>query len=144
MGRIRSTQLLLEECIRAVQTPEDGAIVSFVGQVRNHNEGLSVLKLEYHAYIEMAEAELAKILLELRTRFQTVHMEATHRIGMLTVGDIAVVAVTSSAHRGEAFEACHTLIDQIKERLPIWKREHGPEGPYWVHWKDARCHGHHE
>ena len=75
-----------------------------------------------------------------------VRVAATHRVGPLHVGDVAVACAASAPHRGEAFRACRELIDRIKARLPIWKREHGPDGPYWVGWEDARCapdHGDH-
>lgn len=62
-----------------------------------------------------------------------------HRTGALAVGDIAVVCAASAPHRAEAFLACRALIDRVKERAPIWKREHGPDGAYWVGWQDARC-----
>jgi molybdopterin synthase catalytic subunit len=71
---------------------------------------------------------------------------ASHRVGALAIGDAAVVCAVITPHRGEAFRSCSKLIDEIKALLPIWKREHGPEGPYWVGWRDARCdaddHGH--
>jgi molybdopterin synthase catalytic subunit len=66
-----------------------------------------------------------------------------HRVGRLSVGDLAVVCAASAPHRDEAFRACRLLIDRIKERVPIWKCEHGPDGPYWVGFRDARCTGHH-
>ena len=70
-----------------------------------------------------------------------------HRTGALVVGDVAVVCAASAPHRGEAYAACRALIDRVKARVPIWKREHGPDGAYWVGWQDARCeapeHGHH-
>ena len=62
-----------------------------------------------------------------------------HRVGELSVGDAAVACAASAPHREEAFRACRLLIDRIKSRVPIWKREHGPDGPYWVGWEDARC-----
>jgi molybdopterin synthase catalytic subunit len=77
-----------------------------------------------------------------------VRLAALHRIGSLAVGDLAVICAAGAPHRGEAFKACRALIDRIKQRVPIWKREHGPDGPYWVGWEDARCgdghdHSHH-
>ena len=74
-----------------------------------------------------------------RGRSPSVRVAATHRIGALRVGDVAVACAASAPHRDEAFLACRLLIDRIKARLPIWKREHGPDGPYWVGWEDARC-----
>jgi molybdopterin synthase catalytic subunit len=64
-----------------------------------------------------------------------------HRTGTLSVGDVAVVCAASAPHRGEAYRACRALIDRVKARVPIWKREHGPDGAYWVGWQDARCGG---
>jgi molybdopterin synthase catalytic subunit len=64
-----------------------------------------------------------------------------HRTGALVVGDVAVVCAASAPHRDEAYRACRALIDRIKSRVPIWKREHGPDGAYWVGWHDARCEG---
>jgi molybdopterin synthase catalytic subunit len=144
--RIRREPLSLDELVGAVARPEAGAIATFVGVVRCVNEGRSVSLLEYEAYGSMAEAELQRILDELEREIPAVRVAATHRIGALSVGDIAVACAASAPHRSEAFHACRELIDRIKARLPIWKREHGPEGPYWVGWEDARCspdHGEH-
>ena len=68
-----------------------------------------------------------------------VRLAVLHRVGRLVVGDVAVVCAASAPHRGEAFKACRLLIDRIKASVPIWKREHGPDGPYWIGWQDARC-----
>lgn len=145
--RIRQEPLSLDELVRAVSRPEAGAVATFYGVVRNMNEGRSVTLLEYEAYGAMAEAELGRILEEMEREMPEVRVAATHRIGALSVGDAAVACAASAPHRGEAFRACRELIDRIKSRLPIWKREHGPDGPYWVGWEDARCppdHGEHE
>lgn len=142
MGRIRSEKIDVTEASAAVTHAGAGAVVTFVGAVRDHNEGRPVTKLEYEAYGTMAEAELARIEAELSTD-PSVRVFALHRVGALDVGDAAVVCAASAPHRGEAFAACRELIDRIKARLPIWKREHGPDGPYWVGWVDARCVGDH-
>ena len=145
--RIRTEPLSLDELVRAVSRPEAGAVATFYGVVRNMNEGRRVTLLEYEAYGTMAEAELGRILEEMEREMPEVRVAATHRIGALSVGDAAVACAASAPHRGEAFRACRELIDRIKARLPIWKREHGPDGPYWVGWEDARCppdHGEHE
>jgi molybdopterin synthase catalytic subunit len=73
-----------------------------------------------------------------------VRLAVTHRTGALAVGDVAVVCAASAPHRGEAYQACRALIDRVKSRVPIWKREHGPEGAWWVGWEDARCEPGHE
>jgi molybdopterin synthase catalytic subunit len=137
--RIREEPLSLDEAVAAVSHAGAGGIATFVGVVRDHNDGRSVTLLEYEAYARMAEAELGRILDEIREELPGVRVFAEHRIGALHVGDAAVVCAASAVHRGEAFEATRRLIDRIKERLPIWKREHGPDGPYWVGWIDARC-----
>lgn len=137
--RIRTEPLDLSELIAEVSHPGAGGITTFLGVVRDHNEGRAVTLLEYEAYGTMAEAELARIMDEIVKEIPGARVAATHRIGALRVGDAAVACAVSAPHRGEAFTACRELIDRIKARLPIWKREHGPDGPYWVGWEDARC-----
>jgi len=137
--RIGTAPLSLDESVRAVDHAGAGAVATFVGVVRDHNDGRPVTLLEYEAYTSMAELELARIEAEIEADSPAVRVHATHRVGALRVGDAAVVCAASAPHRGEAFAACRRLIDAIKHRLPIWKREHGPDGPYWVGWVDARC-----
>lgn len=139
MGRIRSEALSLDEMVAAVSHPGAGGVATFVGVVRDLNDGRAVSLLEYEAYGTMAEAELGRIMAEITSEIEGVRVAATHRIGALQVGDAAVMCAASAPHRGEAFDACRELIDRVKARLPIWKREHGPDGPYWVGWEDARC-----
>jgi len=140
---VRDTPLDLAEAILAVSSDEAGALSVFVGTVRNHNEGLKVTLLEYQAYESMAEKQMAKIAQKIEAELPGVRLAALHRVGELSVGDSAVICVASSPHRHEAFVACRQLIDRIKEDVPVWKREHGPDGPYWVGWQDARCRGGH-
>jgi molybdopterin synthase catalytic subunit len=137
--RIRAEALSLDEVIAEVSHPGAGGVATFLGVVRDFNDGRAVTLLEYEAYGAMAEAEIARIHAELTAEMPGVRVAATHRVGPLRVGDAAVVCAASAPHRGEAFAACRELIDRIKARLPIWKREHGPDGPYWVGWEDARC-----
>jgi molybdopterin synthase catalytic subunit len=138
-GRLRTEPLSLDELIRAVSHSGAGGVATFVGVVRDVNDGRAVTLLEYEAYGSMAESELAAILVEIADEIPGVRLAATHRVGALQVGDAAVACAASAPHRGEAFRACRALIDRIKARLPIWKREHGPDGPYWVGWEDGRC-----
>jgi molybdopterin synthase catalytic subunit len=140
MTRIVEHALSLDELVSEVAHPGAGAIVTFLGVVRNENDGRAVSLLEYEAYPTMAEAEMERILVEVAEEVEGVRVAARHRVGALRVGDVAVACVASAPHRGEAFRACRLVIDRIKERVPIWKREHGPDGPYWVGWEDARCH----
>jgi molybdopterin synthase catalytic subunit len=138
-GRIRAEPLSLDELLMEVCHPGAGGVTTFLGVVRDVNEGRAVALLEYEAYGSMAEAELSRILAEIAAEIPGVRASATHRVGALSVGDVAVACAASAPHRDEAFRACRLLIDRIKARLPIWKREHGPDGPYWVGWEDARC-----
>src|SRR5882672_6598572 len=141
---IREEAIGSDEAVRHVGHGGAGAIATFLGIVRDQNDGRAVAKLEYQAYLPMARAELQRIAEELEKEIPGVRLAALHRVGALAVGDIAVVCAVSAPHRGEAFRACRLLIDRIKERVPIWKREHGPAGPYWVGWEDARCGDDHE
>jgi molybdopterin synthase catalytic subunit len=136
---VRSTPLSVDETLRAVSHPSAGGIDIFAGVVRDTNDGRAVTRLEYTAYDGMAEAEMRRIADEIIGEMPGVRLAAQHRVGDLNVGDIAVVTAASATHREEAFRACRLFIDRIKERVPIWKREHGPDGAYWVGWEDARC-----
>jgi molybdopterin synthase catalytic subunit len=137
--RVRDTPLVVAEAVAAVSAPDVGGIDLFLGAVRNHNDGRAVTRLEYHAYVSMAEKEMQRIAEEIAREIPGVRLAALHRVGALAVGDLAVVCAAGAVHRAEAFAACRALIDRIKHRVPIWKREHGPDGPYWVGWEDARC-----
>jgi molybdopterin synthase catalytic subunit len=136
---LRETAIDAAEAIAHVTHPGAGGIDVFLGVVRDHNDGRPVTKLEYQAYASMAKAEMARIGEEIERQIEGARVAAIHRVGSLVVGDVAVVCVASAPHRDEAFRACRLLIDRIKERVPVWKREHGPQGAYWVGWVDARC-----
>ena len=115
-----------------VESSGRGAVVSFAGLVRDHHGGRAVVRLEYSAYEPMAEAECARIVAEAEARWP-VAVALRHRLGELAVGETAVAAVASAAHRGEAFEACRHVIEQVKSRVPIWKREYYADGSVaWV------------
>lgn len=110
-----------------------GAYVSFEGWVRDHNEGLAVTRLEYEAFVDLAVKEGERILDEAMRRFPIKHALCVHRIGALAIGELAVWVGVSAAHRGEAFEACRYIIDEVKHRVPIWKKEHYVNGDSgWV------------
>jgi molybdopterin synthase catalytic subunit len=100
-----------------------GAFVSFEGWVRDHNEGKEVLTLEYEAYDQLCNNEAQAIFAEVREKFGVIEVCCVHRTGALKIGELAVWVGVSSAHRGDAFAACRYLIDEIKSRLPIWKKE---------------------
>lgn len=110
-----------------------GACVSFEGWVRNHNDGRPVSKLEYEVYRPLAITEGERILQEACQRFEVADAACIHREGLLELGDTAVIAAAVAAHRDEAFKACRYIIDEVKRRLPIWKREHYSDGEtLWV------------
>jgi molybdopterin synthase catalytic subunit len=140
-AELRERALSVEECVAAVSHAGAGGIDVFVGVVRDRNDGRDVTRLEYQAYEGMAVAEMQRIVGEIEREMEGVRVAVQHRVGSLLVGDAAVVCAASAVHRGEAFDACRRLIDRIKARVPIWKREHGPDGAAWVGWVDARCHG---
>ncbi len=111
-----------------------GAYASFEGWVRDHNDGRPVGGLYYEAYTALAEAEGARILQEARGRFAIVDAACVHRTGELALGDLAVWVGVSAAHRGAAFDACRWIIDEVKSRVPIWKRERYASGDTdWLH-----------
>lgn len=115
-----------------VHDPARGGIASFLGVVRSHHQGRQVLRLEYSAYPEMAEAECARILGEAKGRWP-VEVAVRHRLGTLDPGELAVAVVVAGGHREEAFAACRFVIEELKRRVPIWKREHFADGSVeWV------------
>jgi len=116
-----------------VSDPECGAVVLFLGTVRNHSEGKTdVSHLEYEAYDGVVEAKLAEIASEAAQRWPVSRVAVVHRVGSLGVGESSVAVAVSSPHRADAFEAGRYLIDELKRRVPIWKKEHWPGGAEWV------------
>jgi len=105
-----------------------GGYVSFEGWVRDQNEGQEVTRLEYEAFQELAVKEGDRIVVGALRRFPVKHALCIHRVGSLDLGDMAVWVGVSSAHRGEAFDACRFIIDEVKHRVPIWKKEHYRSG----------------
>jgi len=120
-----------------------GAAVTFEGRVRDHNLGRSVVGLEYEAYSELATSEGNCIIEEAKEKFAIIDAVAVHRYGQLGLKDIAVCIVVFSSHRDAAFLACRYIIDEIKARLPIWKREHYATGDaQWVDCPGCKSHRH--
>lgn len=118
---------------RALVDPAAGAAVCFEGCVRNHHGGESVVALEYEAHAGIAAKEGEAILAEARARFHVIAVHAQHRVGRLEIGDCAVWVGVAAAHRGAAFDACRYVIDELKARLPVWKKEHYAHGESgWV------------
>jgi len=119
--------------LRAVARPDCGAAVLFLGTVRNHSVGkVDVTHLEYEAYEGVVEPKIAEIVAEARNRWPVRSVAAVHRVGSLGVGEVAVGVAVSSPHRSDAFDAGRYVIDELKARVPIWKKEHWAGGAEWV------------
>jgi molybdopterin synthase catalytic subunit len=119
---------------RALADAAAGACVTFEGWVRNRNDGRAVLRLDYQAYAPLAQAEGERILAEAARRFGIVAARCAHRTGSLAIGDLAVWVGVSAGHRDAAFAACRYIIDEVKQRVPIWKNEHYADGESgWLH-----------
>jgi len=118
---------------RGLADPGCGALVTFEGWVRNHSDGRSVARLDYEAYEALAVREGERIIAEALGRFAIRHARCVHRLGALDLGDLAVWVGVSAAHRGDAFTACSYIIDEVKNRVPIWKKEfYGSGDSGWV------------
>jgi molybdopterin synthase catalytic subunit len=116
----------------AVTASGDGGVVTFQGVVRDNARGKQVRSLEYDAYVEMAEQQMAQIAAEVEARWEDATVAMVHRIGRLEIGDCSVVVAVACPHRGEAFEACRYAIDTLKSTVPIWKKEIYTDGEEWV------------
>jgi molybdopterin synthase catalytic subunit len=132
MGFLSHQVLNPADLMAEVSAPERGGIVTFVGLVRDHHVGRRVCSLAYSAYEPMAEAVCAEILAEAESRWP-VRIALRHRIGALAIGEAAVAIAVAGGHRDEAFAACRYLIEELKRRVPIWKRETYADGSdEWV------------
>ena len=120
-----------------------GGFCSFEGWVRNNNEGQAVNGLDYEAFVDLAVKEGARIVEEAIRRFGVAKAVCVHRVGSLAIGDVAVWVGVSSGHRDEAFKACRYVIDEVKHRVPIWKKEHYVNGDSgWVNCERCAEHAH--
>jgi molybdopterin synthase catalytic subunit len=130
--KITQDPIDLQELIDFVADPGAGAMTTFVGTTRNTNDGRRVIRLEYECYPGMAEKEMAKIAAEVLARWPVVKIAMTHRLGRVDIGEASVAIAVSSGHRHAAFEACHYAINQLKETVPIWKKELYEGGELWI------------
>ena len=130
--QITEEALVADQLYGEVAAPAHGAVVSFAGVVRDNAEGRKTRYLVYEAYAEMARAELAAIGGRIRERWPIAEVAITHRVGRVEVGEISVLIAVACPHRGEAFDACQYAIDQVKETVPIWKKEVFEDGEMWV------------
>jgi molybdopterin synthase catalytic subunit len=130
------TPLSMDAVVNHVSHPGAGAVVVMIGCVRDHTRKdgavVSVHRLEYEAYGEMAESVIRSHCEDLERATPGLRCAVAHRVGNLVPGDLAVVVAASSPHRAEAFEGCRALIERLKHDAPIWKREHGDDGISWV------------
>lgn len=119
--------------LKEVEREEAGAVALFVGTVRNHSDDhTGVTHLEYEAFEERVEEVIAGLVAEARSRWPILAGVVEHRVGRVSLGEPAVVVAVSTAHRSDAFQAARYLIDELKERAPLWKKEHWPGGAEWV------------
>lgn len=132
MFKVTADELSIDEARTAVEDPAAGAIDLFLGVVRNENLGREVQYLEYDAYPEMAERVMRDIADEAKDRFGLLHCAILHRTGRLEIGETSLIVAVSSGHRRESFEGGHWLVDEIKKRVPVWKKEVWTDGEEWV------------
>ncbi len=129
---LQEAPLDLAALVARVAAADRGGIACFIGNVRDHHGGRAVRRLEYSAYLAMAEAECARIVAAAENRWP-VAVALAHRIGGLDIGEAAVAVAAAGAHRDEAFDACRYVIEEVKRRVPIWKREFYTDGTVlWV------------
>lgn len=130
--RVRGEAFSPEEAVREVEGPDCGAVVSFVGVVRDRNQGQPVLALEYEVFAPMALKVFAGIEAEAGARWPGARLAIHHREGRLLPGEVSVVIAAAAPHRADAFDACRHAIEALKQDAPIWKRETHPDGSVWV------------
>lgn len=124
------------QLITSASAESAGAVAVFIGTARNSSSshpGTEVLRLEYEAYVPMAEQQIHAIAQEAAESFGLLNVLTHHRIGVLGIGEAAVVVVVSSPHRAAAFDGCRYVIEELKKRVPIWKKEVFNDGSEWVH-----------
>jgi molybdopterin synthase catalytic subunit len=132
LAEVREEDLSLDEVVAAVRHPAAGGIATFVGVVREHDQGAAVDALDYSAH-PTAPDVLRQVAEEVAGHHAVIALAAVHRVGHLEIGDLAVVVAVSAAHRGAALEACRELIDTLKARVPIWKHQLFSDGSdEWV------------
>ena len=132
MFRVTDKPIDLQELVDRVTDPEAGAIATFIGTTRNNNQGRRVIALDYEAYPEMAEKELARLGEEAKKKWQICRMAIVHRIGPVQISEPSVIIAVSAAHREAAFAACRFAIEEIKKTVPIWKKEVYEGGEIWI------------
>jgi len=130
--RVTGEVLKPEEAIAAVESPASGAINLFLGVVRDNNLGRNVGYLEYDAYPAMAERVMSELAEEAKERFGLEDCAVLHRTGRLEIGETSLLVAVASGHRAESFEAGHWLVNEIKKKVPVWKKEVWDDGEAWI------------
>ncbi len=128
----------IESVLESVVTPEAGGVDLFLGTTRNQSKGKRVIRLEYEAYTPMALKTMTELEREVRERWKVSRISIVHRIGVVPITETSVAIAVSAPHRKEAFEACRYAIDELKKRVPIWKKEIFEDGEEWVENAEAR------
>ena len=129
---IQEADFSVDSILQDLKQSENGALVVFTGIVRGKNEGYTTERLEIQVYKEMALNQLRKIREEAFQQFNVNHIQIIHRIGTLNVTDNIVLIAVGAGHREEAFQACRFVLEELKKRAPIWKKEHTTDGKYWI------------
>lgn len=132
MIEIRESDFSVDDVIARMKRREVGAIVTFLGTVRGRSKGREVEKLQFETYKEMAMEKLKEIKEIAMRRFEIEDVAIIHRVGALAVSGSIVLIAVSAEHRKDAFAACEFLIDELKNVVPIWKKEFTPSGEYWI------------
>ncbi len=132
MIQVTTQELVPERIVEGLKKGTYGAVVTFLGVVRDFSDGRKLLYLEYEAFPEMAEKKLAEIAQEVKERWSLEDIALYHRTGKLKVGEVSLVVAVAAPHRREAFEACQYAVDRLKEKAPIWKKEVWEGGSAWV------------
>ena len=136
MIEITEQQLDSEKITNLVRRDSNGAVVTILGNTRDNFEGKGVIRLEYEAYVKMAVKKLEEIRQEMMKQFGIKDIAISHRIGIVDIGETSLVVAVASPHRTEAFQACHKVVDRVKEIVPIWKKEVYADGSRWVACED--------
>jgi molybdopterin synthase catalytic subunit len=132
MIRVTKEDFSVDEVVASIRSGRMGAIVTFLGTVRNSSKGRDVDRIEIQVYEEMAVKQLQAIREEAITKFGVEDVAIVHRYGSLGVSDNIMMIAVGAGHRPEAFEACRYVLETIKEKVPLWKKEFTPEGDYWI------------
>lgn len=130
--RIQTERFNVDDVLAELSDPRAGGVTSYVGSVRGDDDGRPVDALEYEAFPEMAERELERLRQETLTRFRLLDAIVIHRTGRLAPGEPILLVALSGRHRAETFQAVAHFMDELKQRIPIWKREHGQRSETWI------------